>query len=63
MVSEPLHLAGVLLYHGGSILPVAVQGLPWYYCGVIPEVRQCWLACFEAVGHFLRVGGAIHVTL
>ena len=42
---------------------MARKGLPWCCCRVLPKGGQCWLACFEAVGHFLRAGGTGRCTL
>ena len=58
MVSELLHLACVLILRGGGSLPIARQGLPRHSYGLPHEVGQCWLGCFESLGHFLRVDGA-----
>ena len=49
-LGELLHLACVFLFRGGGERPVAGQG------------RWCWLAFFEAAGHFPRVGKACRVT-
>ena len=37
---------------------MARMRLPWHCCRVLPEGRWCLLICFEAMGHFLRVGRA-----
>ena len=36
---------------------MATQGLPWCYCGVLPEGWWCWLAFFVSVGCFPSKGG------
>ena len=46
------------LFHGGGALSEFGQGLPWHCCRVLLQGRWCWLPCFEAAGHFPRVGGA-----